>query len=97
MNNDPLKYFVIEYSVSQNAIHVRTLRAVIENNRRNLSLGMSSDYVPIGLAGSCDEADKLVMDFYQTLAEEFQRQANSRNWHRVSEIAREIFGEVSAE
>src|SRR6185503_1516884 len=86
MFEDPLKLFVFEYSVTQNASHVRTLGAVLNNNRRNLAKGAASDYVPVGLFRTREEVDKFELDFRRTLAQDAQLQFTSRNWHSVAEI-----------
>src|ERR1043165_8828987 len=85
-----LKAFVVEYSITQDATHVRTLRAMLENNRRNLGNGLSMDYVPIGLFGSRADAESFVNEFQMTLAREAQLQAKTYNWRRISEIVDEL-------
>lgn len=86
MIEDPLKLFVLEYSVTQDASHVRTLAAVLENNRRNLARGAAFDYVPVGLFRTREEIDQFELDFRRTLAQESQLQRGSGNWHSVAEI-----------
>jgi hypothetical protein len=49
MITDPLKLFIVEYSIMQDAMHVRSLRKMVENNLYNLGNGQPSDYLPIGL------------------------------------------------
>jgi outer membrane lipopolysaccharide assembly protein LptE/RlpB len=94
---DPLKLFVIEYSITEGSVHVRTLRAMLENNRANLSRGLSSDYVPIGLVNSREEGDNFLIVFEQTLAPEYELQLQSRNWHHISEVAEQLLGELPPE
>lgn len=94
---DPLKLLVVEYSITQGSVHVRTLRAMLDNNRKNLSRGLSSDYVPIGLVNSREEGDSFVTSFEQTLAREYQLQLHSRNWHHVSEVAEQLLGKLPSE
>lgn len=84
---DPLKLFVVEYSITQGATHVRSLRKMIANNLSNLASGLSSDYVPIGLFETREQADSFVIHFHQGLDREAQLAHSSRNWHRVREIA----------
>lgn len=84
MIDDPLKLFVFEYSITQDASHVRTLGAVLENNRRNLSKGVSSDYVPVGLFRTREEVDSFEINFRRTLEREGQPQSN--DWQSVAEI-----------
>lgn len=72
MIGDPSSLFAVEYSMTSNSVHRRSLRKVIENNQRNLSNGHSSDYVPIGLFLSREEADRFIEQFSRTLAEQAQ-------------------------
>jgi hypothetical protein len=48
--------FVVEYSVEQNSFHVCTVGEMIEANRRKLAQLISTDYIPVALATSYDEA-----------------------------------------
>lgn len=84
MIEDALKLFVIEYSVTTDATHIRTLGSVIENNRKNLATGLASNYLPIGLFQTREEADAFYVEFYKVLAQDASIQ--SRNWSHVSEV-----------
>ena len=90
MLSEASKLFVVEYSITQGVTHVRTLGAAIQNNLRNLGKGIPSDFVPIGIFNSREQAERFYLDFYRTLEREGQLELKSRNWHRVSEIAREL-------
>lgn len=48
--------FVIEYSVSQNAVGVKTVNEMLEANRNALSQGLSSDYLPVAFFESREKA-----------------------------------------
>lgn len=90
MTTDPLKLFVVEYSITQDATHVRSLRKMIANNLSALALGRTSDYVPIGLFEAREQADLFVVNFRQGLDAEAQLAHGTRNWHRVRDIAAEL-------
>ena len=89
MTNIP-KLFAVEYSLIQNAINIRTLHAVVANNRRNLLNGIVSDYVPIGLFNSRAEADSFRVAFQPTLEEQAQLEFKSRNWSHISEVLNKL-------
>jgi hypothetical protein len=91
MITDPLKLFVVEYSITQDATHVRSLAKVIENNLNNLGNGQCADYVPIGLFLSRDQADLFCVHFRQGIDEDFQGAWQTRhNWKRVRDVAEEL-------
>jgi hypothetical protein len=90
MTTDPLQVFVVEYSIKQDATHVRSLRKMITNNLNNLAIGLSSDYVPIGLFHTREQADLFVIHFRQGLDTEAQLAHGTRNWHRVRDIVAEL-------
>lgn len=87
MTNDPLKLFVVEYSIRQDSTHVRSLERMVANNLNNLAIGLSTDYVPIGLFHTREQADSFVIYFRQGLDGEVQLALGSRNWHRIRDIA----------
>lgn len=93
MSLDPLKLFVIEYSVNDNAVHVRSLGAVLNNNRKNVTDGLSTDYVPVGIATSRDEGDLFILRF-EPLRQECQLERTSRNWQRISEFFEQELGKI---
>lgn len=86
MTNDPLKMFVVEYSMKEDATHIRSLRRMVANNLSNLASGLSKDYVPIGLFLTRDQADSFVFSFRQGLDRDAQVASSGRNWHRVRDI-----------
>lgn len=86
----PAKLFVVEYSIVQDSTHVRSLQNVIVNNLKNLGTGLSTDYVPIGLFGSRDDADSFVIHFRQGLDKEAQLAHGGRNWHRIRDIVEDL-------
>jgi hypothetical protein len=48
--------FVVEYSIQQNASNVRTVNVMVENDRQNLARRISSDYVPVAIMGTHNDA-----------------------------------------
>jgi hypothetical protein len=90
MNGDPLRFLVVEYSMTSNAVHCRSLRKVLENNQNNLRRGYSSDFVPIGLFPSREEADRFIDQFNHTLAEQAQAEFHSRDWQRVADVVEKL-------
>ncbi len=90
----PERLFVVEYSMLQNAVHTRSLRGVIENNQKNLANGVISDYVPVGLLNSRQEADWFVVHFLQETAPMAQLEYKSRNWQSISAIIFRLMDEA---
>lgn len=91
MITDPLKLFVVEYSIVQDAMHVRSLRKMIENNLYNLGNGQPTDYVPIGLFLNREQADSFCIHFRQGIDQDFQGASETRhNWRRIRDIAEEL-------
>jgi hypothetical protein len=93
--SDPFKFFAVEYSMTLNAVHRRSLRKVIENNQGNLRKGYSSDFVPIGLFPSREEADRFIEQFNHTLAEQAQTEFHSRDWRHVADVVEKLLEQVS--
>ena len=60
---------VVVYSVSQNASEVRTVNEMLENNRRNVFREIPSDYVPIAVTYTTEEAYELAEKFRQSIDE----------------------------
>jgi hypothetical protein len=96
MSVDPLKLFIVEYSVNDNAVHVRSLGAVLNNNRKNVKEGRSTDYVPVGIVTSRDEGDLFKLRF-EPLRQECQLERSSRNWQRISEFFDQVLEEIPPE
>jgi hypothetical protein len=91
MITDPLKLFVVEYSITQDATHVRSLRKMVENNLYNLGNGQPSDYLPIGLFLTREQADTFCVHFRQGIDQDFQGASGTRhNWRRIRDIAEEL-------
>lgn len=91
MITDPLKLFVVEYSMVQDATHVRSLRKMIENNLNNLGNGQPTDYVPIGLFLNREQADAFCIHFRQGIDQDFKGSFETRhNWRRVRDIVEEL-------
>ena len=90
MIGDPLRLFAVEYSMTLNPVHRRSLKKVIENNQSNLRKGHSSDFVPIGLFSSREEADRFIEHFSHTLAEQAQTEFHSRDWRHVADVVEDL-------
>jgi hypothetical protein len=97
MIDDTLGLFAVEYSMTLNSVHRRSLRKVIENNRTNLRRGHSSDFVPIGLFPSGEEADRFIELFSRTLAEQAQIQFHSRDWRRVADVVEDLIQTITGQ
>jgi len=93
MFDDPLKQFVVEYSVNDNFLHVRTLRTVLENNRKNVAEGRSTDYVPVGFVTSREDGDLFIIRF-EALRQACKLERGSSDWQRISEFFDEILGKL---
>jgi hypothetical protein len=91
MNTDPLKLFVVEYSITQDATHVRTLKNVLANNWTNLGNRQPSDYVPIGLFFTRDQADTFCVNFRQGIDQNLQGSSRTlSDWRRIRSLAEEL-------
>ena len=96
MMDDPLSYFVVEYSMTLNSVHRRSLRKLIDNNQSNLRKGHSSDFVPIGLFPSREAADKFIERFSHTLAEQAQTEFHRRDWRHVADVIEDLIQQSPA-
>ncbi len=94
---DPLQFFAVEYSMTLNSVHRRSLRKVIENNQSNLRKGHSSDFLPIGLFSSRGEADRFIEHFNHTIAEQAQIAFHSRDWRRIADVVETLLSQVCAD
>ena len=97
LGGDPLRYFAVEYSMTLNSVHRRSLRKVIENNQNNLRKGLSSDFVPIGLFASREEADSFIEQFNHTLANQAQLAFHSRDWQHVANVVQGLIDRITNE
>jgi len=57
---DITKLIVVEYSVKQKAFHSHTVKSMLEANTENGLLGIETDYIPIGLFETRNEADEFL-------------------------------------
>lgn len=64
---DILKLWVVEYSLSQQALHVHQVDEAIEANVRMIMNGTSNDYLPIALVDTREEAGRLCDLFLKQL------------------------------
>jgi hypothetical protein len=87
-------FFAVEYSMTLNSVHRRSLSKVIENNQNNLRKGHSSDFLPIGLFPSREEADLFIEHFNHTLAEQAQTAFHSRDWQHVANIVQDLIKQI---
>ena len=94
MIRDPLTFFAVEYSMTLNSVHRRSLLKVIENNQSNIKKGYSSDFVPIGLFPSREEADRFIEQFNHTLSEQAQIEFHSRDWQNVAEVVEKLLAKI---
>ena len=90
MITDPLKLFVVEYSMTQDAMHVRTLKNVIANNLNNLGNGKPCDYVPIGLFETRDHADQFYFRFRQGIDDLADTLGKRPRWPQIRDLAVEL-------
>jgi hypothetical protein len=84
------KLFVVEYSILQDATHLRSLRAMLQNNVRNLGEGTASDYVPIALFESRADAEQFIMGFLSHLSSMPKEPVATRNWRSIAEIVESL-------
>jgi len=64
MTKEIMDLFVVEYSVSQKAFNLCTVREMLDHNcRMILSHKTSNDYLVVGIAESYDEANRLRATF----------------------------------
>lgn len=56
--------FVVEFSVNQQAFHKHTISEMLEVNIRTIFLRGKSDYLPIGIFNTSDDADKFIKEVY---------------------------------
>jgi hypothetical protein len=83
--NAAMKLFVVEYSVSENAVMIRTLDNVVKDNIDNVKKALSKDYLPVGFFDSRGEADRFHAELNLILAEEGELPFGSRDWQRIGE------------
>lgn len=102
LKNDELEkaltLFVVEYSVSTDAFHTRSLRKVLSNNLITVSKGDKSDYLPVGIFKNREDADKFVYKVGIKLAKSAQRltrKDGTRNFVRISEIIESVVRSVN--
>ena len=48
--------FVVEYSISQNSVGVKSVNEMLDSNRQAISQKLSSDYLPVAFFASREEA-----------------------------------------
>lgn len=82
--------FIVEYSVNQDNTHVRSLLEVLKNNRRNVSVGTSTDYVAVGVANTRKKADRLAHQIRVKLERARKGKRFKSNWHSVAQILKQI-------
>ncbi len=51
---------VVEFSLSQKCFHKHTIGQMIETNQFNMMKRKQTDYVPVGVFNTHDEADKFI-------------------------------------
>ena|SRR5712692_6241217 len=83
--NAAMKLFVVEYSVDENAIMIRTLDKVVKDNIKNVKKALSKDYLPVAFFASRPEADRFHARLILILAEEGQLAFEGRNWERIGD------------
>jgi hypothetical protein len=83
--NAAMKLFVVEYSVRENAVMIRTLENVVKDNIKNVKRALNKDYLPVGFFNSRDEADRFHAALNLILVEEGELPFESRNWQRIGE------------
>lgn len=89
MITDPLKLFVVEYSMSQDATSVHSFRKMVENNLRNLGEGKYTDYLPIGIFLTRDQADSFCVCLRQRQDQVGWSQSN-RDWPLMRNIVADL-------
>lgn len=59
MDDKTANYFVVEYSVEQNAFHVCAVADMLKANLRKFALLVSTDYVPLAVMPTYEAASSL--------------------------------------
>jgi hypothetical protein len=80
-----MKLFVVEFSVSEQAVMIRTLENVIKDNIRNVKKGLSKDYLPLGFFDSRAKADHFHAQLNIVLAENGALSFRGNDWQRIGE------------
>lgn len=64
-----MEKYVIEYSVLQKAFHIHTMTEMLEKNLMNVMAEKETDYIPIMIKGTRDEAEKYVLHVEKLLTQ----------------------------
>jgi hypothetical protein len=83
--NAAMEFFIVEYSVRENAIHIGTLKNVLRNNHKNICNDVPKDYLPVGIFKSREDADRVEMHFYTNVVPEAQLMSDSQRWRHVAD------------
>ena len=83
--NAAMKLFVVEYSVRENAVMIRTLENVVKDNIKNVKKGQIKDQLPVGFFDSRAEADRFHYQFKLIIAGQDELSFESRDWKRIGE------------
>ncbi len=80
--------WIVTYSVNQGSVITDSLLEIMKSNRRDISVGRQTEYVPIA-AFKTEKKARVVAD---KINKELKRKGNrlKNNWHRVSEIIKKI-------
>jgi hypothetical protein len=84
--NAAMELFVVEYSVLENAVMIRTLENVVKDNIKNVKKALSKDYLPVAFFASRQDADRFHAHLNLILVEEGQLPFDQRNWQRIGEL-----------
>lgn len=61
--------FVVEYSVSQNSVSVKSVNDMLHANRRMISNGLTSDYMPVAFFTDRDDAVEMSNKLTENISE----------------------------
>lgn len=81
--------FVVEYSIQQDCVMVKTLEECLKNNRRNVRAGRSVDYIPVGVTQTREKADKIANKVRVEIEKKGKTVGN--NWSLVGDILKKLF------
>lgn len=89
--NSAMKLFVVEFSVNEKAVLIRTLENVIKDNIKNVKKGLSKDYLPLGFFDSRNEADRFHAQLNVVLSGFGELRVDDNDWKRIGECFENAF------
>ena len=79
-----MKFFIVEYSLKEDATSIRTLEVVLRDNYKKIGNGVSKDYLAVGIFKSHDDALRWSLHFQNEITPQAQLESGSRNWKQIA-------------